>query len=70
MKRDFKLLDGVVFHVKHTRNLRLPYRRLDVKTLKLYVFVDRGYDTNVDNSSQLEMIICLVDSSCNFHLLH
>lgn len=43
---------------------------LDRKSLKLHVFVDIGQNANADKTSQLDILICLVDDLDNCHMMH
>lgn len=67
---DVKLLNQTVTHLQETKDLKLRYGPLDSKSLKLYVFVDSGYNTNVDLTTQLGMTIFLVDDTNHCHFLH
>lgn len=67
---DVNLLNKTVKHLQTTKFLKLRYNVLDPKTLKLYVFVDSSHNTNSDRTTQLGMIIGLVDKSKLCHFLH
>lgn len=43
---------------------------MDPKSIKLHVFVDKGYNTNRDNTSQRGVLICLVDANDSCQTLH
>jgi len=64
------VLNDVVKHLEDTKSLVLRYPLLKQSSLKMYVFVDSGYNTNVDGTSQLGMVICLVDQSSTFHFVY
>lgn len=50
--------------------MTLRYVSLDRASMKLYVFMDSGHNTNRDNTSQLGVLICLMDVDGNCHVLH
>lgn len=64
------LLNKVVKHVQETKDMELRYEPLDLKSMKLYVFVDSGYNTNSDRTTQLGMGVFLVDDTKRCHFLH
>jgi len=70
VKKDIKLLNQIVTHVKETKDLKLKFKKLKKETLRLLVFVDSGYNTNRDRTSQLGVIIFLADEENNCHFLH
>lgn len=68
--KHLRVLNEVVEHVKKSATLALKYPKLDQSTLRLYVFVDSGYNTNADHSSQLGIVIFLADATGACHFLH
>lgn len=68
--QDCHRLNKVVSYLKNTPNLQLQYKSLDQKSTKLYVFTDSGYNSNREKTSQLGIIICLVDKFNNCQILH
>lgn len=48
----------------------MKYDKLDKETLRIYVFVDSGFITNADGTSQLGVIIFLADAKNNCHFLY
>lgn len=58
---DVHLLNSLVKHLKDKKELKLQFNFLEKEYLKLYVFVDIGYNTNPDGTSQLGVTVCLVD---------
>lgn len=69
-KAHVKALNDVVTHLKNTPELKLQYRTLHHASMKIYVFVDSGHNTNKDKTSQLGFLVCLVDKDNNCHILH
>ena len=53
---------------KHSSYFELKYPRLDSSSLQIYDFADSGYNTNIDHTSQLGMLVQLVDkiNFCHF----
>jgi len=70
IKKDFRLLNDTVTTLRDTKDLTLKYPTLNKDTLRLNVFVDSGYNTNKDGTSQLGMIIFLADDTNRCHFLH
>ena len=64
-KAHTKLLNDTIMHLQGKNELALKYSPLDPRSLKLYVFVDSGYNTNHDATSQLDTIVCLVTRKIN-----
>lgn len=64
-----KLLNKAVFHVQNSRNLNVPYGRLEVKTLRVYFSLTADTAQSLIIFSQVRIFISSVDDSCNFHLL-
>lgn len=42
---------------------------MDNESIKIYCFVDSGYNTNIDHTSQIGMIIELIDKHNTLHFL-
>ena len=57
-------------HLQGTNELAIKYSPLYPRSFKLYVFVDSGYNTNHDATSQLGTIVCLVEKENQCHILH
>lgn len=52
-RQHIKLLNETVQHLKDTTDVKLRYPKMDKESLSLYCFVDSGYNTNEDHTSQL-----------------
>ena len=68
--KNVKLLNDVVGHLKTSKNLTLKYPKLGAATLKLYVIVDSGYNTNIVGTSQLGVIVFITDDRNRCHFFH
>ena len=68
--KNVKLLNDVVRHLKTSKILTLKYPKLDSATLKLYVIVESGYNTNIDGTSQLGVIVFITDDRNRCHFIH
>ena len=53
---------------KHPRGLKYP--KLDIESLKIRGYADAGFATNKDHSSQLGMIVVLVDKFDRAAIIH
>lgn len=69
-KAHLKALNEVVTHLKNTPELKLQYKTMHLATMKIYVFVDNGHNTNKEKTSELGFLVCLVDKDSNCHILH
>lgn len=69
-EKHIRILNETVEHLKNTSKLALQYPILDKQNLSLYVFVDAGYNTNADGTSQLGFIIFIVDRFNKCHFIH
>lgn len=63
-------INSIVTYLKSTPKLKLQCRPLHDSSSKLYVFTDSGYNSNPEMTSQLGILISLVDKFSNFHILH
>jgi len=68
--KDFKLLNDTATFLNKTKDLTLKYSVLHKDKLRLYIFVDSGYHTNLDCTSQLRIIVFFTDYSNRCHFLH
>lgn len=57
-------------HLKNTKEMKLRYDSLDLKSVKLYSFVDSGYNAICDRTTHLTMVVFLVDGFKRCHFLH
>jgi hypothetical protein len=67
--KDAKFLNDTVALLQNTKTLTLKCPTLDKTTMKLYVIVDSGYNTNSDGTSQLGVIVLLSDATHRCQLL-
>lgn len=58
-----RFFNHAVKHLQKAKDWKLRYCQLDSKSLKLYIFGDSGYNTNVHLITNLGMIISLVDDT-------
>ena len=56
-------LNGVVNYVTESKDLTLKSYNLDQATIRIYVFVDFGYNTNLEQTSQLGLFVFLADKN-------
>lgn len=64
------MLNETVKYLQESRELGIRFTPMEEPSMKLYVFVDSGHNTNQDKASQLGMIACLVDRQHNCHIIH
>ncbi|CDF35631.1 unnamed protein product [Chondrus crispus] len=69
-QRDVNALNNTVKHLQATTKLKLQYNKLNKNKVRLLVFMDSGYNTNRDGTSQLGVIIFMADDKNNCHFLH
>lgn len=65
-----KLLNDSVLYLKETKNLKLRYGKLKKINIQLYFFVESRYNTYIDHTSQLKMIIVIMYNTHTCHFIH
>lgn len=63
-------MNETISHVKGTKHLSMKYQKLHTDNFKIYVFVDNGYNTNQDATTQLGTIVYLVDKDKHCKIIH
>lgn len=67
---DVKHLNHTVRYVQKTKSLKLQHGPPDSHPLNLCIFLNSGFNTNVDLTTQLGMVIFLFDDANHCHFLY
>lgn len=68
--KDFKVLNKTIELMIKTKTQGLRFVPLDLDSIVMAVFVDAGFATNPDSSSQLGFIITLIDTHDHANIIH
>lgn len=69
-KTNVEYLNSIVNFLQETIATQLRHAPLQHESLKFYVFVKNGYNTNRDKTRQLGIVIRLVDDTNTCHIIH